>query len=225
MTTSSARDRARLWLVPKAPPSSMPVQVSPALDDSQLLTAIRAGDVTAAAALHDRVRPQVDRTIRRLLGNSDVDQEDIAQQAMIEIVSTIGRYRGDCSLDAWTSTLTAHVVYKHIRRRKTERRIFGEFDPEMLAETRSPSRAGRDAMARNVMGRVLVHLDAIEPGKAWAFILHDVCGYDLREIADITKVSVAAAQARLVRGRREVHERIASDPELANLLESMEGES
>ena len=143
---------------------------------------------------------------------------------MIELVSTIGRYRGDCSLDSWTSTLTAHVVYKHIRRRKTERRIFGVLDPDFLAETRSSSKTVRDAILRSVMGRVRAHLGEIDESKAWTFLLHDVCGYDLREIAEITGVSVAAAQTRLVRGRREVHERIASDPELANLLESVEGE-
>jgi RNA polymerase sigma-70 factor (ECF subfamily) len=170
------------------------------------------------------VRPQVDRTIRRLLGPRDFDHEDIAQQAMIELVSTIERYRGDCSLDSWTSTITAHVVYKHIRRRKTERRIFGALDADLLAETRSSSRTGREAIVRSVMSRVRDLLDQIDESKAWTFVLHDVCGYDLREIARITGVSVAAAQTRLVRGRREVHERIASDPELANLLESMEGE-
>jgi RNA polymerase sigma-70 factor (ECF subfamily) len=74
------------------------------------------------------------------------------------------------------------------------------------------------------MRRVLGHLDAVDEAKAWTFVLHDVCGYDLREIARITGVRITAAQTRLVRGRREVHERIASDPELANLLESMEGE-
>ncbi len=78
---------------------------------------------------------------------------------------------------------------------------------------------------RNVMRRVLAHLESIDEAKAWTFVLHDVCGYDLREIADITEVTVAAAQTRLVRGRREVHQRIADDPELANLLESLEDPS
>jgi RNA polymerase sigma-70 factor (ECF subfamily) len=219
---SSARKPPKLWLVPSAPPRTPSAR--PALDDSELLASLRAGDVGAAAALHDRVRGQVDRTIRRLLGPRDLDHEDLAQLAMIELVSTIGRYRGDCSLDSWTSTLTAHVVYKHIRRRKTERRIFGVLDPDFLAETRSSSKTVRDAILRSVMGRVRAHLGEIDELKAWTFLLHDVCGYDLREIAEITGVSVAAAQTRLVRGRREVHERIASDPELANLLESVEGE-
>ena len=225
MSANSAHPRPKLWLVPAAPkamPSARPP--TPSLDDSELLAALRRGDTSAATALHDRVRPLVDRTVRRLLGPGDADREDVAQQAMIELVYTIDRYRGDCSLDSWTSTLTAHVVYKHIRRRKTERRLFGVFEPDDPT-WRSSSRTGREVMVRNLMQRVLAHLDQIDEGKAWTFVLHDVCGHDLREIAQITGVSIAAAQTRLVRGRREVHERIASDPELANLLESTEGES
>jgi RNA polymerase sigma-70 factor (ECF subfamily) len=225
MSGSAAR-KPNLWLVPspQVARSAPPPAPSPSLDDSELLAALRAGDPSAATALHDRVRPQVDRTIRRLLGPGDCDHEDVAQQAMIELVFTIDRYRGDCSLDSWTSTLTAHVVYKHIRRRKTERRLFGAFDPDDQT-FRSTARTGREAVVRDLMQRVLAHLDTIDENKAWTFVLHDVCGHDLREIAQITGVSVAAAQTRLVRGRREIHELIAGDPELANLLESMEGES
>ena len=126
---------------------------------------------------------------------------------------------------SWTSAVAAHMVYKHIRRRKTERRLFGALDADLLSATRSSSRTGREVMLREIIARVLVHLDAIEESKAWTFVLHDVCGYDLREIAKITGVSASAAQTRLVRGRREVHERIATDRELTGLLETMGGHS
>lgn len=159
--------------------------------------------------------------VRRLLGPNDTDYEDVAQLVMIELVSTIDRYRGDCSLDSWTSTIAAHVVYKHIRRRKTERRLFGALDTDLLAAARSTSRPARDVVLRDVVRHLRQHLEAMDESKAWTFLLHDVCGYDLREIAQITGVSVAAAQTRLVRGRRELHERIAGDPDLTNLLESM----
>jgi RNA polymerase sigma-70 factor (ECF subfamily) len=220
MSTGAARSKPKLWLVGRAP-RSVPA-APPSLDDSELLSALRAADPSAAAALHDRVWPQVRRTIRRLLGFDDVDHDDLAQQAMIEVAGAIGRYRGECSLDTWTSTITARVVYRHIRRRRAERRVFGALAPDRLEAARSPSSAGRSLAVRSAMRRVLSHLDTIEQGKAWAFLLHDVGGYDLREIAQIVGVSVEAAQTRLVRGRREIHERIAADPELADALESLE---
>jgi RNA polymerase sigma-70 factor (ECF subfamily) len=181
---------------------------------------VRRGDPDAATALHDRLRPVVERSIRRILGPGDRDHEDLAQQAMIEVVYTIDRFRGDCPLDAWASTVAAHVVYNHIRRRTTERKIFesmrfGDASDDMPASSRSLS---REAAARSALRRVMTHLDGIDEAKAWAYVLHDVCGYDLREVAEITGASVAAAQSRLVRGRRELMERLANDPELAQML-------
>jgi len=192
----------------------------PVLDDAEILAAVMRGDPTAAAALHDRVRPQIDRTIVRLLGRGDVDHEDMAQLSMIELVRSIARFRGDCSLDTWTSKIAAHTVFKELRRRRSERRMF---DLGCEIEHRSPQDMDRDATLRSALGRVRKHLDAIESNKAWTVLLHDVCGYDLREIAEITEASVAAAQTRLVRGRRELHERIAADPELADLLQGRVG--
>jgi RNA polymerase sigma-70 factor, ECF subfamily len=216
---------AKLRLVPNAgSPAGAPAPSPPSLgdgrrplsfDDSELLAALRRGDASAATALHDRVRPQVDRTITRLLGRRDADHEDLAQLAMIELVMTIDGFRGECSLDSWTSTLTARVVYKQIRQRQIERRFLGWADPEDYV-ARSPTPTERAAIARNLMLRVRGHLAQLDEAKAWTFLLHDVCGYDLEEIAEITNVSVSAAQSRLVRGRREVHERISADPEISD---------
>jgi RNA polymerase sigma-70 factor (ECF subfamily) len=223
MMATKSNPGAVLRLVPGARTSAAPPR-SPGIDDSELLAAVRAGDPSVAAAFHDRLRAPIERTVGRLLGHGDPDREDLVQLALIELVTSVDRYRGECSLDGWASTLAAHVVYKHIRRRKLERRLFAAMAPEALAATRSQERLGRAAILRSAAIRVQAHLEHVDQAKAWAFLLHDVCGFDLQEMARILGVTVAAAQTRLVRGRREVHERIAEDPELANVLESLEGE-
>jgi RNA polymerase sigma-70 factor, ECF subfamily len=184
-------------------------------DDSQLLAAVRAGDCKAATALYERSRPVVDRTIRKLLGRPDQEQQDLFQQVMVEIVRTIDAYRGECPFDAWVNMLAARVVYKSLRHRTIERRILSDTSPPDVAAADQPA---RQVLLRSTIERVKAHLAEIDQDRAWAFLLHDVHGYDLREMAQIMATSVAAAQSRLVRGRKDLHERIAADPELAGDL-------
>jgi RNA polymerase sigma-70 factor (ECF subfamily) len=190
--------------------------------DSALIAAVRLGTPGISSTLCDRLWPAVERTIRRLLGRSDPDHEDVAQLAMIEIVNTIERYRGECSLDRWGQTIAAHVVFKHIRRRRLERRLFtGLLVDEPIA---SPAQTEQRSVSHDLLARIGDHLDGLRPGRAWTFVLHDVLGYDLEEIADMLGTSVAAAQSRLSRGRRELHERISEDPELVDLLDENRGQ-
>jgi RNA polymerase sigma-70 factor (ECF subfamily) len=192
------------------------------LDDVQLLAAVRAGDGRAAEALYERSRPIVERTLRKLLGRSDPEHQDLFQQTMIEIVRTVDRYRGECPLDGWIATLAAHVVFKDLRHRRVERRVLSDVLP---FEPIGPDQLAHRASLRSTIARVRGHLACMDAGRAWAFLLHDVHGYDLRETAQIMGTSSAAAQSRLVRGRKEIHDRIAGDPELAGDLERTEGET
>jgi RNA polymerase sigma-70 factor (ECF subfamily) len=212
------------WMAARLPSAPAPLRVLPGqgaapppVDDAVLLAAVRGGDPGAATAFCHRIRPLVDRTVRRLLGRLDDDGQDLAQNALIELVYEIDRFRGECALDHWVCTVTAHLVYKHIRRRRLERRLFAR----LLADdggVLEPAAPWSSPVPRAIAARVLELLDDISDKLAWAFVLHDVCGYSLREIADITSTSVAAAQSRLVRGRKELHRRIAEIPDLAELL-------
>jgi len=188
------------------------------LDDARLVAAVRSGNSALAGAFYDRTRGMVARTVQRLLGASDSDFDDLVQVAMIELLRSLDRYRGECSLDTWTATISANIVYKHIRRRGLERHIFArEIAPEDVPQT-----AHQRPVLRGMVERVLHHLAQMAHERAWTFLLHDVHGYSLDEVAAITGATVAAAQSRLVRGRREVHERIANDPDLAGGLDARE---
>jgi RNA polymerase sigma-70 factor (ECF subfamily) len=192
---------------------------APSVDDHELLSAVRSGDDAAATLFYHRVRPQVVATVARMLGTRDRDFDDVAQVSMVELVRTIHTFRGECALDSWVSRVTAFVVCKQIRRRRVESGIFGP----VPVDAEDGGRSGRALVARSLLERVRAHLAQLDEGKALAFLLHDVCGFDLREAAEILGVSVAAAQKRLVRGRREVRERLAADPELAEMLVETKG--
>jgi RNA polymerase sigma-70 factor (ECF subfamily) len=189
----------------------------PALDDSALLAGLRARDASLSSAFYDRVRPIVDRTLGRLLGTRDNDYEDVAQRALFELVDTIDRFRGECPLDAWISIVTARAAFRIIRRRKIERRLFVNVE---AADAPSVTRShGGAVAARQAIERIRVELERMDGNRAWTFLLHDVFGYDLKEVGQITGVSLSAAQSRLVRGRREIHERIRTDPALSRFLQ------
>lgn len=209
-----------LRLVESDAESTEPAQRQ-ALDDHTLVEAARAGNTGVASLLCDRLWPQVDRTIRRLVGANDSDRDDLSQLAMIEIVNSIGRYRADSSLDTWARAVTANVVFRHLRRRRVERRIFSGLllDDEAVG---APIQTERRSASREMLGRIGEHLDELNEGRAWAYVLHDLYGYDLREVAQMTNASVAATQSRLVRGRRDLHDRIAQDPGLSEALRDVE---
>ena len=198
--------------VAEAPENAPPV----VLDDVELVGAMRRHDETAAAVFHDRVLPQIEGTIFRLLGRRDVDHEDLIQATLIELISTIRRFRGECSLNTWVGTLTAHVVWKHLRRRGTEASLFAASGMVDVAAPGPSPAAG--VVMRGIVGRIRAHLARLSPDKAWAFLLHEVCGYDFDETARIMGVSRSAAQARVVRGRRELHALISADPELSTWI-------
>lgn len=183
----------------------------PTLDDTQLLQALRRGDASAANAACLRLAPRVRGTVRRLLGPADVDCDDVVQKSLFDIVLHIESYRGESSLEAWAAGVTARVVYKHIRRRRLERRVFqdqGE-DGESRPDNVVVLDFSRSLDARHELTRTFAVLARLDEEKVFPFLLHDVCGFDLREIAEIIGTSVAAAQSRLVRGRRLCHEALS----------------
>ena len=208
-----------LRLVPKpdVPPATYPSLP----DDAELVERVRRGDASAAPPFYRRARPTVDKAIARILGRRDNDHEDLVQVSMLGLISSMSSFRGECSLDTWISRVAAHTVFKELRRRKSERRLFER--PYDEPPEGSHDDVSRGLVARSLLGRLRVHLDGMDPVKAAALVLHDVCGYDLREVAQITESSVAAAQSRLVRGRADLHARICADPALADLLEGRQG--
>jgi RNA polymerase sigma-70 factor, ECF subfamily len=194
--------------------SSAPAPRGQEMSDTDVCRALAAGEAWAAEVVYDRVEDVVDSVLYRLMGPGDGERDDLAQQALERIISTIvsGRFSHGCSLRSWATLITQHLAIDTMRSRSRERRVFDRnIAPaalELVAEdSRTPERA---AETRRRVERLLGALASVNRARAEAVVLHDILGHDLAEIARLTGVSVAAAQSRLVRGRKEVLKFIAA---------------
>ena len=187
-------------------------------DDAALIEAVAAGDASRAMVLYDRLRPVVSRTIRRLSPRS-LEHEDLVQQAFMELVISLRTRPQIRSLDAWASTIAARAVYQRLRRARLEER-FAAVTPAS-EEDSVLERVGAPAdgpllttLRRQALRRVAVVLSKLNQSRVQVFVLHDVHGFELKEIADILGITLANAQSRLVRGRSDVHVALEAEPEL-----------
>jgi len=90
------------------------------------------------------------------------------------------------------------------------------FDARVGAEDLAELASGGDDVERTVgerreLERLRLRLSELPAAQAEAVVLHDLMGHPLAEIAAITGASVAAAQSRLVRGRKELLSRMEAD--------------
>jgi RNA polymerase sigma-70 factor (ECF subfamily) len=178
-----------------------------ALPDAEICRRLESGDAAAAEIVYERVVNVVDAVLFRLLGANDHEREDLAQQAMERIIGTIvsGRYMRDCSLPSWATLITQHLAIDTMRARTRDRKVFDRHvGPQTVELVPDGSRSTEQIVETQRRAHRLVRvLSSISSAHAEAVVLHDLLGHDLAEIARLTGVSVAAAQSRLVRGRRK----------------------
>ncbi|MGV3619366.1 MAG: RNA polymerase sigma factor [Archangium sp.] len=188
-------------------------------DDAVLIDAIERGDRTASVAIYDRLRPVISRTVRRVAPRG-LEHDDLVQQAFVELIVSLRSRPEVRSLDAWASTITARVVFHRLRRDHLENR-FAMIDDEggvidrLVAPQLDPHHATAQREALSGVARCMAKLNA---DRMQVFVLHDVHGFELKEIAEILGISVSNAQTRLVRGRKELHQSLEAHPELRATL-------
>jgi len=164
------------------------------------------------------VRSTVDTVVRRLVGSTDPEYEDLVQSSLVNVLATFdgGKFRGDCPPRGWAAVIARNVAVDAIRARARERRVIAH-DGDAVADERGHAEGlGPERLTdlHETLDRVNRALSGLGPKKARVVYLHDVLGYQLDEVATMLGTSVAAAQSRLVRGRREIIETIGpeSDP-------------
>lgn len=175
-------------------PDDVPTPAAP--DATLLIRRARDGDRGAFAQIY---RLHVDR-IHGLCLRLTADPEEAAgccQDAFVRAWEKLPQFRGDSRFGTWLHRLTANVVWDR-RRARLRRQGAGEPDPD------DPVRATLDRTGERLDLETAVA--ALPTGARTVFVLHDVEGYRLREIATLQGIAVGTVKSQLHRARALLRE-------------------
>jgi RNA polymerase sigma-70 factor, ECF subfamily len=200
------------WLSPK-PLLGVPEE------DLKLAARCRQNDGEAKAELFRRHAQAVYRLIRRFITNAS-DAEDLLQQVFLDALLGIGRYRGEAPLKSWVHKIAVRAVFHHLKRKKAPAVPLDLVGDEALAgaalEPKLESRAA--------LRKLAALLEEISAKRRVVFVLHEVEGYSLPEVAAMLDISTTAAKKRVWQARRDLERLALGDPYFAKLFARREQE-
>lgn len=130
--------------------------------------------------------------------------DDLIQDTFLAVHQNIGRFRGDASFRTWLYRIVVNTALQHLRRgrRRSEPVFLGDVLVENLV---GENEDGETFAARRESLRVLhTALESLKPKKRIAYLLYEIEGYSLEEIAELTQSNVTTVGSRVRSARHQL---------------------
>jgi RNA polymerase sigma-70 factor (ECF subfamily) len=157
----------------------------------------REGDERAFETLYHEHAGRVYALCLRLAGDSSAARE-LTQDVFVRAWEKLDTFRGESAFSSWLHRLALNVVMMSFRTDSRRREVLLD-DPE-LPETAAPR---RDPEERLDLEKLIASLPT---GARTVLVLHDIEGYEHREIARMLGIAEGTSKAHLFRGRRLLRE-------------------
>jgi RNA polymerase sigma-70 factor, ECF subfamily len=147
----------------------------------------------------------VHRVCLRML-RDPAEAEDAAQDVFLRVFSKIHTFRGEAAFSSWLYRLTTNIVLMRFRKNKHNcASLCKSIDDKnvLRSEIGVP-----DLHLGGVLVRIALReaIDLLPEGYKAAVILHDVQGYDHKEIADIFGYSIGNSKSQLHKARKRLRQ-------------------
>jgi RNA polymerase sigma-70 factor (ECF subfamily) len=164
------------------------------LDDRAAIARVLGGDRVAFEILVRRHNQRLFRAARAIT-RTDVDAEDVLQQAWLDVFRNLAQFRGDSSFATWATRIAVHRAVAVTRKR-----------PLVAEVVEAASDAAPDAeLARAQIGELLEScLAQIPQGHREVMVLRDILELDTAETAACLGLTEEAVRVRLHRARAAV---------------------
>lgn len=196
--------------------------MSQAVDESALVTALRAGDEVAFNNLADRHRGELLLHCYRMLGSFQ-DAEDMLQETLLRAWRGLASFQGRSAVRSWLYKIATNVCLDALASRKrrvlantiqapanpgdplpapTREQLWIEPIPDELIDPRPSVNPEAHYDAReSVTLAFLSTLQTLPSRQRAVLILRDVLGFGASEVADLLDSSVASVNSALQRAR------------------------
>jgi len=176
--------------------------------DRERLLRAADGDDEAMRQLYREHVDAVFRTACRVLGASDAEVDDVVQHTFLAALEGAPRFDGRSKLSTWligiaTRRALDHARARHRRGRWAQLREWVGLDAVAPA---APPRPDARLEGLTVAERALAELT---PDQRAVFVLHEVEGHTLQEIASMTGTGISTLHARLGAARKRLDALIA----------------
>ena len=167
-------------------------------------------DTAAFQRVFDTHAPMVWRTVR-YLGVHPSEIEDVCQEVFVVVHRRLPEFdaEGSASMTTWLYAVCVNVIRNHARRAYRTREKSMASPPEPVAEA-SHEEAFDRARAATRLRRKLATLD---DDKREVFLLHDVEGASMKEIAQALGIPLQTGYSRLRVARQRLEEELAKERE------------
>jgi len=185
------------------------------MDEQELISRSRAGDVQAFNLLVEQYQRLVFNVALRMMGNVEA-AEDASQDAFLSAYKAMGNFRGG-SFKAWILRITTNSCRDKMRVARRARVISldtmllePESDPE-ASDIESPE----DYALRRELGKFIDEgLTHLPEDQRLAIILCDIQGFSYEEVAQVMDSSLGTVKSRLNRGRTRLRDFLLGRKEL-----------
>ncbi|WP_199549168.1 RNA polymerase sigma factor [Streptomyces sp. N35] len=180
-------------------------------DDAELTAAVLAaqgGDETAFRAVYRAVQPRLLGYVRTLVG--ELDAEDIASEAWLQIARDLDRFEGDADrFRGWTARIARNRALDHLRMRG-RRPLIGGDETELTGKPGESDTAG-EAMEALATGNTLALIAQLPQDQAEAVVLRVVVGLDAKSAAKTLGKRPGAVRTAAHRGLKRLAELLGAE--------------
>lgn len=183
-------------------------------EDAALVVCSKSGDLTAFEQLISRYDRKLYRIAYHIVRNAD-DAKDVVQDTFIKVFQNIGRFQAQSRFSTWIYRIVVNqsltVLRKRTRKAETVESFSAENEEEHglpfdLSEWRlNPEEEYRQTELRQLLTRLL---NDLRPALRVVFIMHDIEGLTLREVAEALSLTIAAVKTRSQRARLHLREQL-----------------